>query len=243
MAQLEKGDTAKAVATMHTLERVADAEKALDVKRGLYIEMMNIYKRQGNTTEADTYHLKALELSDSLYDFRKGYELKNIESQKEIDDANIRYEHLWQKNDTNKRIALIVSTAALLLLVFAAITYYYKVKGDRLLKSLYQKNQSLLNRLNDISKNDLSTTDNIQTTSTNRKYAASQMSHDIQQEYVKNIIEVMETSDNIYVSGFTIKHLADIAGMHEKKVSQVINEIWHMNFNTWYNTYRCKEAC
>lgn len=80
MAQLEKGDTAKAVATMHTMERVADAEKALDVKRGLYIEMMNIYKRQGNTTEADTYHLKALELSDSLYDSRKGYELKNIES-------------------------------------------------------------------------------------------------------------------------------------------------------------------
>ena len=150
---------------------------------------------------------------------------------------------MWQKNDTNKRIALIVSTAALLLLVFAAITYYYKVKGDRLLKSLYQKNQSLLNRLNDISKNDLSTTDYIQTTSTNRKYAASQMSHDIQQEYVKKIIEVMETSDNIYVSGFTIKHLADIAGMHEKKVSQLINEIWHMNFNTWYNTYRCKEAC
>lgn len=55
--------------------------------------------------------------------------------------------------------------------------------------------------------------------------------------------EIMDTDESIYNPGFNINDLASISGLKEKQVSQTINDYWHLNFNAWLNTYRCREAC
>jgi AraC-like DNA-binding protein len=75
------------------------------------------------------------------------------------------------------------------------------------------------------------------------KYKSSHLSADDKQQLLSQIIEVMDTSEEIYSPDFSLERLAMLAGSKYKYVSQVINEYYEQNFNNFLNSYRIKEAC
>ena len=75
------------------------------------------------------------------------------------------------------------------------------------------------------------------------KYKNSHLSDDNKQQLLSRILQVMDTSDEIFSPDFSLERLAMLSGSKYKYVSQVINEHYQQNFNNFLNSYRIKEAC
>ncbi len=74
------------------------------------------------------------------------------------------------------------------------------------------------------------------------KYRTSSLTADDKNRYAEKITQIATESDALFQVGFSVESLADMVGLKEKEVSQIINEVWKMNFNAWLNSYRCREA-
>jgi len=75
------------------------------------------------------------------------------------------------------------------------------------------------------------------------KYKSSHLSEEDKQQLLARIVDIMDTSSEIYSPDFSLERLAMLAQSRYKYVSQVINEHYQQNFNNFLNSYRIKEAC
>jgi AraC-like DNA-binding protein len=75
------------------------------------------------------------------------------------------------------------------------------------------------------------------------KYKSSLLTDEDKEQLLARIIQVMDTSDEIFSPDFSLERLAMLSGSKYKYVSQVINEYYEQNFNNFLNSYRIKEAC
>ena len=75
------------------------------------------------------------------------------------------------------------------------------------------------------------------------KYKGSSLDAETKESMLELLRNVMENSDEVFTSDFTIDRLAELSNLKSKIVSQVINELCGTNFNSFVNEYRIKEAC
>ena len=75
------------------------------------------------------------------------------------------------------------------------------------------------------------------------KYESSRLDEATRDSLVVRIIDVMDSSDEIYSNNFSLKRLTELVGANYKYVSQAINETFNVNFSSLLNEYRIKEAC
>ena len=66
---------------------------------------------------------------------------------------------------------------------------------------------------------------------------------DDQSTIVEKIYQQLDDVDFICQPDLTVERLAQAIGIHDRYVSQVINESMNKNFNTLLNEYRIREAC
>lgn len=76
-----------------------------------------------------------------------------------------------------------------------------------------------------------------------QKYQGSRMTGEDTKELYAAVINIMETSSEIFRLGFSIDSLAELVHSRSRYVSQAINQESGSNFNTLLNEYRIKEAC
>jgi YesN/AraC family two-component response regulator len=76
-----------------------------------------------------------------------------------------------------------------------------------------------------------------------QKYENSSLDEEDKRVIIDKITAVMEGSDEIFSTEFSLNRLAELVGSNYKYVSQVINEYYDQNFNNFINQYRIKEAC
>lgn len=239
MAYIACGDYVKAAGTLGKLERAAAKANASDIRRSVYMAYGRVYDSIGDMKVAGHYRLRSLEMSDSFYNFRKGYELKSIESRGVIMRMSEQYKELDESNARNRKAVRITAFVAVTVMLFAIMTLLFKRKSDRLLKTLYVKNRELLLKVQDNGGGNAGA----EGCGDKEKHGAAPMPGTQMDSYARRLTEVMDSSDEIYSVGFSVSRLAKLTGLHEKEVSRVINEKWGMNFNAWLNEYRCKEAC
>jgi AraC-like DNA-binding protein len=79
--------------------------------------------------------------------------------------------------------------------------------------------------------------------SNNEKYKKSNLDDKNKDEIYNKVMSVMNNSQEIYKTDFTLTQLATIIGVHERWVSQVINERCDKNFSALLNEFRVKEVC
>ncbi|MGM9815509.1 MAG: helix-turn-helix domain-containing protein [Lepagella sp.] len=245
MAMLCDGDTIAALRVFNDIDRESYKEHTNRVRCNIYKMLSGIYHRLGDESAYRTYHYRYLELSDSIYNFSLGYALKNVESQNSIDRINREYQELGKNYEKMQIVTWCVMAVLAIILCFSIITYLNKRRQERLLKSLYIQNQRLQQlqkaEMESASKN-LQNTPTVSPSSESSKYQSSTLTAQEKEIYAQRITSIAESSDRIYEIGFTIEQLAEMVELREKIVSQVINEMWHLNFNAWLNVYRCREA-
>lgn len=76
-----------------------------------------------------------------------------------------------------------------------------------------------------------------------QKYENSSLDEEDKRVIIDKIIAMMEGSDEIFSTEFSLNRLAELVGSNYKHVSQVINETGGQNFSSMLSEYRIKEAC
>lgn len=75
------------------------------------------------------------------------------------------------------------------------------------------------------------------------KYEHSTLEEENKQKLLNRILDVMYNNDEIYSHEFSLQRLSELVDAPYKHVSQVINEIYKINFNNLLNEFRVREAC
>ncbi len=239
-----EGKTEDLLELLSRMEMLCSKWNVNDMKREIYRYRAEILHGLGKTQEAEKYDRKHLAITDSLYSYRRGYELKNIENQHEIGKMNARIE----ESDRVSRQRLFIIVCGIFVIVvlgiFIIMIWRQKKRVDALLLDLYARHQQT-NRQDMPASDDSTPTDDIPDTdpvSANGKYRSSRISESEKTAYAGKIKKTLQESDEIFSPGFSIERLSDLAGIPTKTVSRIINEVFGMNFNAFLNNFRIVEA-
>lgn len=74
------------------------------------------------------------------------------------------------------------------------------------------------------------------------KYQSSNLGEEEKQRILAKIQELVATPEVVCSAECSVSRMAEMAECHHKYLSQIINEVYGCNFNTFINEYRIKEA-
>ena len=228
-------------------------------------------QRAGNAEEARKVKYDLLNLKDSINTAEELEKIKNIEFFDEVDRYEKQVIELNQQKNSRTMVAIIFFLALLvvaILFIFATIQNRRLKESN---KELYHKNDELV-RQADSEKQQraankkkidgfVETIASLQATINSLSSASSPTSDvqaaeevptlsatpsvlpDDQSAIVEKIYQQLDDVDFICQPDLTVERLAQAIGIHDRYVSQVINESMNKNFNTLLNEYRIREAC
>jgi AraC-like DNA-binding protein len=156
----------------------------------------------------------------------------------------------------------------LLISVFLLVTYKQKRALSQAYKKLYHINQEIMASNDDNKKlrqqyeeklhtvpimspkdqkqeKDILSEDdalNTKSAETSLKYQANTLTDQQKQLLLDSINQIMENTYEFCNDDFSLNKLATLVNSNSKYVSQVINEVYHKNFNTYINEFRIREA-
>ena len=125
---------------------------------------------------------------------------------------------------------------AVLLLALLLLAWLSHRRTKQKNRSLYEQNQQLLaniDRVRQMRKEQDAPTE---------KYGRGKMEGDDISQVMEKVERVMDESEEIYSTEFSLDRLAELAGETESRVSQAINTSGHKYYEL-LNEYRVREAC
>jgi AraC-like DNA-binding protein len=108
--------------------------------------------------------------------------------------------------------------------------FFQKRELNKAYKALFEKNIEIIELQDSSSEN------------RTEKYKKSALTDHMQEELLDKILLLMEDSSIICDSKFSVDKLAELAQSNQYYVSQVINSALKMNFRSFLNSYRIREA-
>ena len=252
-AHAMQGDYTRAIAALKQSEKIAVDLEMKDCKLEVYGLMSQYYQQMGDRNAREHYYNRYTMLKDTLTNYQQLASVSEMEFRNELKGME------QEMNDAKRhREAMSIVTLVSLgfLLVLAVLLYLvYRKNGEltRSNQSLYQKNVEML-RAEEEERRMRRQLQGKLTTPTDStapeppaadevKYKSSHLSDDDKQQLLDCILKVMDNSEEIFSPDFSLERLAMLSGSKYKYVSQVINEHYGQNFNTFLNSYRIKEAC
>lgn len=238
-AKLGKYDLAIADAKM--LEAISERENMRDVKMLAYDALAKYYRGAGDSLRSADYYAKHIALKDSLLSYRQ---MASIREMAFADEMRIMEEQMAASERSCRQWELLFVVAAFVACVVIGFLLVLRRKNNRLRQSneiLYEKNQEMLRR--DEENRRLRQEEERLAAESKEKYKGSSLDGETKELLFAQLRDVMESTDEIYSSEFSIDRLAELAGVKSKSVSQVINELYGHNFNIFVNEYRIMEAC
>lgn len=244
-----KGDYSSAIAALKRSEKIAVDLEMKDCKLEVYGMLADYYKQLGDRSSHDHYFNHYAMLKDTLTNYHQLASVSEMEFRNELKGMEQEMTEMKQHREVMNIVTLV--SIGFLLILLVPLYLIYKKNGElrRSNQSLYQKNVEML-RAEEEERRMRRQLQDIEVTETNQhaldnnvKYKGSHLSDDDKQQLLLCIHQVMDASDEIYSPDFSLERLAMLSGSKSKYVSQVINEHYGQNFNTFLNSYRIKEAC
>ena len=227
-----------------------------------------IYERMGNGALASKYKSVYLKRRDSIYNMREYNRAKNDQflydmerASKQIDELNTQEQQKSLTITYQRRMIWTIMAIAVVIAILLVVVYRQKkalkrsyhnlfrinrdsVESQKLMRERLRENQERIGQLeagNSILKQQHSDTQAKPADAV--RHTASQLNDTQQKQLLKAIIEVMENSQEIFSTTFSIDKMAELVGSNRNYVSQVINEQLGKNFSNFVNEYRIQEAC
>lgn len=243
-----QGDMAGAGQLLHEALSLAAHSNMKDAELELYDHLAELYALQGDILGENRFRNNYLALKDTLLNYRQLMsvsEMRFVNSMKRVDEQMAQMELRRQRQ---LLILGVVIGAALLILCFLLVLWRKNKRLREQNKNLYTKTLATL-RNEEKERKRCETLEQelsqIKESIPQRKekYTYNNLSNDDKQILASRILRVMETCGEIYSPEFSLERLSELVGSRYKLVSQVINETCQMNFSTFLNEYRVKEAC
>lgn len=243
-----QGDPTAAVQLLNDALRLASATHMKDAELEIYDQLASLYASRGDVASDNLYRNRYLALKDTLLNYRQLMsvnEMRFVSSMKRVDEQMAQLEQRRQRQMVAAGVAV---GAALLILCFLLVVWRKNKRLQAQNKSLYEKTLATLRSEEQERKRRETLEQELadakeETPQKREKYAYSTLSDDDKQAIAERILRVMETQEEIYSPDFSVERLAELVGSRYKLVSQVINETYQVNFSTFLNEYRIKEAC
>ncbi len=231
------GDYPMAMRYLKQVERDTRASGAMYMLMLVYKLQIECLQKSGDEKAAREARYEYMNLKDSINTAEELGKIKNIEFFDEVDRYEKQVVKLSEEKNARSRVAIIASVA---LLVVALLLIFAVNQNKRLAssnKELYRKNDELV-KLADVEKQKR------QGSMKRASEAKSTAQTDDQTSVlIEHIYQMMDDVGFIAQHDLTVERLAQAVGVHEKQVSQVINESLGKNFSTLLNEYRVREAC
>lgn len=239
----------------------------------LYVQTFKAYSDYyENKDERKTqfYKSKYLSITDSIYNIREFYRIRNMQflyelekTNKEITNLQIAEKVKEQKVRQQRRILTGILAGLLLISVLLFVVYRQKKNIQLSYHNLFQMHQQVLlseSREKVRCKEYEHTIEALQTElkcysreknepdkddsdDKASKYQTSNLSNEQKQSLLLLIQKVMEQMHPFCQEDFSLERLAELVHSNHKYVSQVINESYKKNFSDFINEYRIQEAC
>ena len=228
-------------------------------------------QQDGNAEGARKAKYDLLNLKDSINTVEELEKIKNIEFFDEVDKYEKQVVELSHQKNTRTRVAIISCLALLVvaLLFIVAIIQNRRLResnkelyrktdelvrqadSEKLQRTAYKKKidgfiekiASLQGTINTLRSASLPASSTPIAEEPTTAPAASSPLPDDQSAIVEKIYQQLDDVDFICQPDLTVERLAQAIGIHDRYVSQVINESTNKNFNTLLNEYRIREAC
>ncbi len=239
----------------HYLNRVLSIAKEIKANeliknayRGLYL----LNEQIGKPDTALKYQTLYYQLNDSIYSQaskskiaelenkykfeKKEQEIKLLKTEQELKDIQLRNNRIW---------LLILIGGIVISLFFLGLIYFQMIQKKNANKELVKKNLEIVKSEEYIRKyleSEQQKRHLLKKSNQDVKYADSSLAEEQKEELQQLISETMENEKLYLKSDFTIDILSKYLNVSRTYISQVINERFNMNFNTFINEYRVREA-
>lgn len=228
-------------AKMRRWKDAIDEMKEVEYKSGMinlrdckilaYSALCEYYDSIGNKQLQSEYHLKHLALKDSMTNYQQMASIREMSFLNEMKAVEEQIEEMERSRRYWVGAAIVISVIALVVAIFLAVLRQKNIRLKQSNEALYERNLEMLRQ------------DEERRMEKVEKYKGSCLDEQTKESILELLRNIMETSDEVFSSDFTIDRLAELSNQKSKMVSQVINELCGTNFNGFVNEYRIKEAC
>jgi len=205
-----------------------------------YLTLAEGYSDLNNYEDANLYYRKYFIIQDSIFSININNQILELQSKYEIEKAETRiamYEQTVEiqnlEIETNKRKIRNTTIILLLSLVFALTFIVLYIQKQRTYLSLVKQNVQIAKA--DIEKEK-------QMISSDADKQASNLSDDQKQDLYNKLISLMEKDKYFMQKQITINDIAKKLNTNRNYLSQLINDFFNANFNSFLNEFRVKEA-
>lgn len=247
-----------AIDCSHRLEQLVIQFDIKDARVEVYRLLANYYDEAGKKDESKNYMARYFSLKDTLLNYRQVASLDEMKYLREMRVLDRRMEEMRRSRRNMRTISIAVFAVAIATLIFMYVVYRKNRRLRRANELLYRKNVEVLKaeenerqqrydyerQLSELrSRMELDTAVEQKPQADGSKYKGSNLNEEDKNRLMAQILSVMDNTSEICSADFSAERLAALVGSKYKYVSQVINEKYNSNFNTFLNDFRIKEAC
>jgi len=231
--------------TIKAITEIIDSVSDFYIVYDGYQILTDYYKSTGDYKKSLYYLEKWGTVNDSLKsteslqvfnEFQTKYETEKKEQQIVLQDTQIKSQH---------RFLIVLSISGVLLLIAFAFIFILYNKRNQAYKRLVLQSIGDINNEELFDDSELLGTNN-ESEEVPDKIANQKNNNTLIDEVTKNLIKEelqKQLSDKVYLDdGLSINKLATLCNTNRTYLSQVINETYQMNFNTFINKFRIDEA-
>lgn len=226
---VSSGDIQTARRSLDTALSIAVDNGSMPFEASIHGKLARVCALAGDSLSSHEHRFQYLSIKDTLANSAKIGRALEAEFEFNIARAN---EQINDLEASQRRQKVLLAAATAVVAVVLALLYFLS-RAMRSVKQsnrhLYQRNIELLKRL--------------EAGGSQKKYQQSQLSADDSLQIYLRVLELMETSREIYKTDFNVDRLSEMLDLRKKHVSQAINEHAGTNFNGLLNRYRVMEAC
>lgn len=238
----------KAIALLREGVSLTAARKHTDYELNYLARLVNTYEATGERDSANAYYAMYSNVAEA-FQKEKGY--KSIESMdfaSEIEKINAQVADLSVLRQKERRQYIVVLSALIILVLLtgAFIVVHFVRKRNRRL--LFQNQEEMVRREQDLKL--------LKTQMPQPSSPAKEDNRDKENETpaaqaderaglvadFARILNVMENSEEIYRTGFSIAELATMVGISQRTASKAINVCRNCNFHQLLNEYRMRKV-
>lgn len=219
----------------------AKAEGYYNLLEKCYSMLIECARHSGDNEAAARYRYKALEIRDSLFNAAGFETVKDIEKAAAIEE--LRDENTAVNIRAARRLRFTVIAVFAVLIIAGLLFWFYK--GRRLRKD---SSEDISDRRPEsdgepAGESEVMRKERGESHVVSDDSCVTEMPDEATRELFDRIKAFLESSDSVYSADFSVETLAEGIGSKPKAVSQAINQIAGMNFNTFIGPVRVEKAC
>lgn len=240
------GDVGSAIDIMRNAERLMRKYEFWDLSPSIYNCLERYYSVSGRRDSSEYFHIKGLEIHDSIFNVEKYGKIKDLETAGIISSYDNDLRRLSAERDNQRRNAWMFGAIAILIATIFILTLIKNKKLSAANRELYLKNLEILGRADKERKRAVESPAQESQQSEEQSLPASPEPPKENREMMELMVRVTEVFDNnpeIYDPDFSIDRLAELTESLPRYVSQAVNEAGRTDFRTLLATYRVREAC